>query len=60
MKQMKNIIDTWDMIEKYDLQGCREKNSRVIEIPEVEYNRLMDSVINKQYIKNITYQGGLL
>lgn len=55
MKQMKNIIDTWDMIEKYDLQGCREKNSRVIEIPEVEYNRLMDSVINKQYIKNITY-----
>lgn len=60
MKQMKNIIDTWDMIEKYDLQGCTEKNSRVIEIPEVEYNRLMDSVINKQYIKNITYQGGLL
>lgn len=60
MKQMKNIIDTWNMIEKYDLQGCREKNSRVIEIPEVEYNRLMDSVINKQYIKNITYQGGLL
>lgn len=55
MIAMRNIIDTWNMIEKYDLQGYTEKNSRIIEIPEAEYNRLMDSVINKQYIKNITY-----
>jgi len=58
MRQMRNIIDTWNMIEKYNLQGCSEKNSRVIEVPEAEYNRLMDSVINKQYIKNITCRIG--
>ena len=53
MKKMKNIIDTWNMIEKYNLQGCIE-NGREILVPNEEYERLMNSVKNKQYIRNIS------
>lgn len=54
MKAMRNTIDTWNMIEKYDLKGWEVKDSLTILIPEEEYNRLMDSVLNKQYIRNIS------
>lgn len=54
MKEMKNIIDTWNMIEKYNLVGCVEKDCGTILVPNKEYERLLNSVKNKQYIKNIT------
>lgn len=54
MKEMKNIIDTWNMIEKYNLVGWVEKDCRTILVPNKEYERLLNSVKNKQYIKNIT------
>lgn len=53
MKEFRNIIDTWNMIEKYNLQGCKEVDSRTIEIPADEAERLMSSVKNRQYIKNL-------
>lgn len=54
MKKMRNIIDTWNMIDKYNIEGWVESNSRIILIPESEYERLLDSVANKKYIKNLT------
>lgn len=53
MKQMKNIIDTWNMIEKYDLQGWVVKDSMVILLPVCEYERLLASVKNQNYIRNL-------
>lgn len=53
MIAMRNIIDTWNMIEKYNIEGYEVKDSRTILIPETEYDRLLNSVINKQYIKNL-------
>lgn len=52
MAKLKNIIDTWNMIEKYNIEGYAEVNGAV-EIPEAEFERLMDSVKNKAYIKNL-------
>lgn len=53
MKNLRNIIDTWNMIEKYNIVGYKEVNGAVISIPESEYNRMLDSVKNKKYIKNL-------
>lgn len=54
MKAMRNIIDTWNMIEKYNLKGYVVKDCRTILVPTIEYERLMNSVVNKQYIRNIS------
>lgn len=53
MTRMRNIIDTWNMIEKYNLR-YQVKDSLTILIPNEDYERLMNSVKNKQYIRNIT------
>ena len=53
MKQIRNIIDTWNMIEKYNLQGYVEKDSTVIFLPDSEYERLLASVKNQKYIRNL-------
>lgn len=54
MKAMRNIIDTWNMIEKYNIKGYEVIDSCTILVPTNEYERLMNSVKNKQYIKNIS------
>lgn len=51
--EMRNIIDTWNMINKYGIKGAFEDKSTIY-VPVNEYERLMDSVVNKQYIRNIT------
>lgn len=51
---MKNICDTWNMIEKYNIKGWIVTDTRTICIPDEEYERLMNSVVNKQYIRNIS------
>lgn len=52
MKNLRNIIDTWNMIEKFGIVGYVE-NSAAISIPEAEYNRLLAGVKNKAYIRNL-------
>ena len=51
--EMRNIIATWNMINKYNIKGAFEDKS-IVYVPVNEYNRLMNSVVNKQYIRNIT------
>lgn len=53
MKQLRNIIDVWNMIEKFDLQGWVVKDSTVILLPVAEYERLLASVKNKNYIRGL-------
>ena len=52
MKTLRNIIDTWNMIEKYGVVGYVE-NGAAISIPEAEYDRLLASAKNKAYIRNL-------
>lgn len=53
MVKMRNIIDTWKMIEKYSISEFVELNSMVVLIPKNEFERLLASVANKEYIKNL-------
>ena len=53
MRKLRNIIDTWNMIDKYKLEGAETLNDSIILLPESEYNRLLESVKNKRYIKNL-------
>lgn len=54
MKEMKNVVDTWNMIEKYSIKGYVVLDENTIIIPVNEYARLMNIVKNKKYIKNIS------
>ena len=59
MKQLRNIIDVWNMIEKFNLQGWVVKDSTVILLPVAEYERLLASVKNKNYNSRLSEIGGL-
>lgn len=52
MKRMKEIIDTWRIIEEYDVKGWKQED-RAIYIPEEEYDRVYEDVLNKKYIENL-------
>ena len=52
MIKLKEIIDSWNMIEKYKIKGYIS-DAGVIKIPEAEYNRLLVSVKNKNYISSL-------
>ena len=54
MVAMRNIIDTWNMIDKYNIEGYEVEDSTTILISPKEYNRLLGSVTNNKYIKNIS------
>lgn len=52
MRKLKDIIDTWNMVEKYQINGYVQKDG-YIEIPDAEFDRLLEAVKNKQYILNL-------
>lgn len=52
MIKLKNIIDTWNMVQEYNITGYIDQGNTVL-IPEGEYNRLLESVRNKKYIQNL-------
>lgn len=53
MIELRKIIDTWNMIEKYDIQGWKSTDRNSVMIPAVEYNRMLAASKNKEYIKNL-------
>ena len=57
MTALKNIIDTWNMIEKYGIEGYEVLDSMAVAVPDSEYERLLNSVKNKRYIQNLRRSG---
>ena len=53
MKRMKEIIDTWRMIEKYNVKEWKQENGAIY-ISKEEYDRIYEEVLNKRYLKNLT------
>lgn len=51
--KLKDIIDTWNMIEKYDIQEFQITFNHSIIISQDDYNRMLEGAKNKQYIKNL-------
>jgi len=52
MKRMREITDTWNIIEKYNVKGWKQENG-AIWIPKEEYDRVYEKVINKSYLRNL-------
>lgn len=53
MIEFRNIIDTWNMVEKYNIKGYVDKNAGTVLIPEDEFKRVLDSVKSKKYFLNL-------
>ena len=52
MVKLKKWIDVWTMIERYQIAGWVEEPDAIL-VPEAEFERLLASVKNKAYIKNL-------
>ena len=49
--RLREIIDTWNMLDKYDIEF--ENRDGSIFISEVDYEKMLDLAKNKNYIKNL-------
>lgn len=49
--RLREIIDTWNMLDKYDIKF--ENRDGSIFISEVDYEKMLDLAKNKNYIKNL-------
>lgn len=56
MRAFRNIIDTWNMVEKYQVKGYVDVDYKTVLIPEAEYQRIIVDVKNRKYIKNLVRQ----
>lgn len=57
---LKNIIDTWNMIEKLNVIAYKEIDATTVEVAEFEYNRMLNATKNKEYIKNLRKENGMM
>lgn len=57
---LKNIIDTWNMIEKLNVIAYKEIDATTVLVAECEYNRMLNAAKNKEYIKNLRKENGMM
>ncbi|MBO8460150.1 MAG: hypothetical protein IAA73_07460 [Bacteroidetes bacterium] len=53
MVELKETIDTWNMMQKYNVQDFQITFNHSIIISQADYNRMLEGAKNKQYIKNL-------
>lgn len=58
MKELRNIIDTWRVIEKYTVDGWVTKDDSIILVPESEYERVLNAARYKQDITRLLPENG--
>jgi hypothetical protein len=57
MKAMRNIVDTWNMIEKFGITEYTTTNS-TIEISDEDFQKILNGSLNKKYINNLLASNG--
>lgn len=57
MKAMRNIVDTWNMIEKFGITEYTTTNS-TIEISDENFQKILNGSLNKKYINNLLASNG--
>ena len=55
--KLRNIIDSWNMIEKYNI-NYHINDEGLIEISDADFQRMLDRSKNTQYIKNLLADNG--
>ena len=59
MKELKDIIDTWNMIEKYEINEYEYENG-VVKISDNDYSKMLNGSRNKKYVENLQTSAGML
>lgn len=57
---LKNIIDTWNIIEKLNVIAYKEIDATTVLVAECEYNRMLNATKNKEYVKNLRKENGMM
>ncbi len=57
MASLRNIIDTWNMIEKYGITE-HTATEHTIEISDKDFQKMLDGSLNKKYINNLLASAG--
>ena len=57
MKELRNIIDTWNMLEKFGIDEYTSTDDSV-EIKEEDFQRMLNGSKNKRYINNLLKKSG--
>lgn len=52
MRKLREIIDVWNVIEKYDVKGWKMERGLIL-IPEAEFQRILAEAKSKRYILNL-------
>lgn len=57
---LSNIIDSWNMIDKFNLDWSKDEDHDTILISEEDFNMMLASVKNPRYIQNLKASHGRL
>lgn len=57
---LSNIIDSWNMIDKFNLDWVKDDEHDTILISEEDFNMMLTSVKNPRYIQNLKASHGRL
>lgn len=52
MLKLREIIDTWNVIEKYNIKGWKQGRG-IIYVPKKEFDRVYNQIPNKSYLRNL-------
>lgn len=53
MKELRNIIDTWNMIEKFGIKSFESTDHDTVKVSNEDFQKMLDGSANKKYIKNL-------
>lgn len=57
---LSNIIDTWKMIDEFNLDWSKDEANDTIVISEDDFNMMLASVKNRRYIQSLKATHGRL
>ena len=57
---LSNIIDSWNMIDKFNLDWSKDEDHDTILISDEDFNMMLASVKNPRYIQNLKASHGRL
>lgn len=60
MKELRNIIDTWKMIEKFGVKNFEKTDRDTVKISNSDFQKILDGSANKRYVKNLLTDNGRL
>lgn len=53
---LKDILDTWHLLDKYNVGYKEYREGEGVIIPAEEYKKLLDTVVNKDYVRGLVVQ----